>query len=77
MAATCVRVLCHTDVYNFQHIPLFSKKMSHEINRAFRLLYEGTFCKTKLPEVEVVLGLFLPKHCTITPERATLNLAGI
>ena len=27
--------------------------------------------------VEVVLGLFLPKHCTITPERATLNLAGI
>ena len=26
-------------VYNFQHIPLFIKKMSHEINRAFRLLY--------------------------------------
>ena len=49
--------------------------MSHEINRAF--LYKGAFCKTKLPEVEVVLGLFLPKHCTITPERATLNLAGI
>ena len=55
----------------------FSKKMSHEINRASRLLYKVTFCNTKLPEVEVVLGLFLPKHCTITPERATLNLAGI
>ena len=77
LAATCVRVLCHTDVYNFQHIPLFSKKMSHEINRAFRLLYKGTFCKTKLPEVEVVLGLFLPKHCTITSGRVTLNLEGI
>ena len=51
--------------------------MSHEINRAFRLLlYKGTFCKTKLPEVEVALGLFLPKHCTITPDCATLNLAG-
>ena len=36
--------------------------MSHEINRAFRLLYKGTFCNTKLPPVEVVLGLFLPKH---------------
>ena len=75
MAATCVHVLCHMDVYNFQHIKLLSKKMSHEINRAF--LYKGAFCKTKLPEVEVVLGLFLPNHCTITPERATLNLAGI
>ena len=32
---------------------------------------------TKLLPVEVVLGLFLPKHCRITPERATLNLAGI
>ena len=70
MAATCLRVLCHTEVYNFQHIALFSKRMSHEINRASRVVYKGTFCKTKLPEVEVVLGLFLPKHCTITPERA-------
>ena len=51
--------------------------MEHEINKAFRLLYESTSCNTKLPPVEVVLGLFLPKHCTITPERATLNLAGI
>ena len=47
LAATCVHVLCHTDVYNFQHIPLFSKKMSHEINRAFRLVYKGTFCKAR------------------------------
>ena len=51
--------------------------MKHEINDAFRLLYKGTFCNTKLLPVEVVLGLFLPKHCTIGPERATLNLAGI
>ena len=36
--------------------------MSHEVNRAFRLLYWGTFCNIKLPPVEVVLGLFLPKH---------------
>ena len=36
--------------------------MSHEINRAFRLLYSGTFCNTKLFPVEVVLRLFLPKH---------------
>ena len=36
--------------------------MSHEINRTFRLLYWGTICNTKLPPVEVVLGLFLPKH---------------
>ena len=44
--------------------------MEHEINKAFRLLYEGTSCNTKLPPVEVVLGLFLPKRCTITPARA-------
>ena len=52
------------------------KKMSHEINRAFRLFYKGTFCNTKLPPVEVVMGLFLPKHRTITPEGATLKFGG-
>ena len=54
--------------------------MQHEINnkKAFRLHYKGTSCSdTKLPPVEVVLGLFLPKQCTITSERATLNLADI
>ena len=29
---------------------------------------KGTFCNIKLPPVEVVLGLFLPKHCTIIPD---------
>ena len=80
MAAKCVRVLRNTDVYNFQHIPLFIQKMLHEINnkKAFRLLYKGTSCSnTKLPPVEVVLGLFLPKHFIITHESAPLNLAGI
>ena len=43
--------------------------MSQEINRAFRLLYYGTFCNTKLPPVEVVLGLFLPKHELYDRER--------
>ena len=54
-----------------------SKLLENHTLHSGTYLYSPYMAVPPRASVEVVLGLFLPKHCTITPERATLNLAGI
>ena len=54
-----------------------SKLLENHTLHSGTYLYSPYMAVPPRAPVEVVLGLFLPKHCTITPERATLNLAGI
>ena len=54
-----------------------SKLLENHTLHGGTYLYSPYMAVSPRASVEVVLGLFLPKHCTITPERATLNLVGI